>query len=76
MNRHVDDAGRALLAIRVASASDTPHTEVLAWIDTAFDGYLASPVGLIKELELESPAQAEGSCRRIARNAGNLLLFR
>jgi clan AA aspartic protease len=60
MNGYVDDAGRALLPVRMANARETPPTEVLAWIDTAFDGHLVLPVGLIKELELESLAQTEG----------------
>jgi hypothetical protein len=40
MKGQVDDAGRALLAIQIANARDMPHTELLAWIDTAFDGHL------------------------------------
>jgi clan AA aspartic protease len=60
MKGYVDDAGRALLTIRIANARDTPHTEVLVWIDTAFDGHLVLPVALIKDLELESLAQTEG----------------
>ncbi len=60
MNGYVDNAGRALLSIQIANARDTPLIEVLAWIDTAFDGHLVLPSGLIKELELESLAQAEG----------------
>ncbi|MEZ6034873.1 MAG: hypothetical protein R3C17_17415 [Planctomycetaceae bacterium] len=44
MNGHVDDYDRALLPIRIANARDTPYSEVLAWIDTAFDGHLVLPV--------------------------------
>ena len=33
---------------------------MLVWIDTAFDGHLVLPWEMIKELELEPLAQAEG----------------
>ena len=46
----------ALLSIRNANARDTPHIEVLARIDTAFDGHLVLPVRLIKEPKLETLA--------------------
>jgi predicted aspartyl protease len=60
MKGHVDDCGRALLAVRISNARDALQTEVVVWIDTAFDGHLVLPVGLIRELELDSLAQTEG----------------
>ena len=48
--------GKELLWIQIANARDTPQIEVLARIDTAFDGHLVLPVRLIKEPKLESLA--------------------
>jgi len=60
MNGHVDEAGRALVAIHIANSQGALYTQVLVWIDTAFDGHLVLPSEMIKELELEPFAQAKG----------------
>ena len=60
MNGHVDESGRALLSIPIANARESSHVQVLAWIDTAFDGHLVLPLRMIAELQLESLAQTEG----------------
>jgi hypothetical protein len=55
----VDDRNRALLPIRVASSLQTESTEILAWIDTAFDGHLVFSKELIKKLQLDSLVETE-----------------
>ncbi len=55
----VDERGRALLDVRVSGKLSGEYTAVTAWIDTAFDGHLVLSMELIKELELDSLAQAE-----------------
>ncbi len=40
MNGFVDDRDRTLVSIRVASDLNAEMKEVVAWIDTAFDGHL------------------------------------
>lgn len=41
MNGFVDDGLRALLRVPVAASRDGARTDVVAWIDTAFNGGLA-----------------------------------
>ena len=60
MNGHVDESGRTLLSIQIAKARESSPVQVLAWIDTAFDGHLVLPLRMIAELQLESLAQTEG----------------
>lgn len=56
---HVDDQLRALVPISVAAnASDEP-TEILAWVDTAFNGSLVIPRAKIQELGLVQESSAE-----------------
>jgi len=55
----VDDRNRALLPIRVASSLQTECTEILAWIDIAFDGHLVFSKELIKKLHLDSLVETE-----------------
>ena len=40
MKGFVDERDRALIPIRVANKLRADMTEVVAWIDTAFDGHL------------------------------------
>ena len=49
----------ALLPIRVASQLSGEMTEVLGWIDTAFDGHLVFSRELINQLSLESLVETE-----------------
>jgi len=55
----VDDRNRALIAIRVANKLKAELSEVLAWIDTAFDGHLVLSKDLISKLELDSLVETE-----------------
>ena len=52
MNGFVDDQLRALLPVPVSASLDGNRTEILAWIDTAFNGGLAIPRKLAADLEL------------------------
>lgn len=52
MKGFVDDQLRALLPVPVSASLDGNRTEILAWIDTAFNGGLAIPRKLAAELEL------------------------
>ncbi|MEM7315270.1 MAG: hypothetical protein AAF497_19190 [Planctomycetota bacterium] len=59
MKGFVDDNLRALVQIRVFGPNATEATELLAWIDTAFNGSLVLPKQKVKELgEMESTAEA------------------
>ena len=55
----MDDRNRALIPIRVANGLKAEPTEVLVWIDTAFDGYLVFSKVLIDKLELDSLVETE-----------------
>lgn len=59
MNGFVDDPNRALIPIRVVNSLKADPTEVVVWIDTAFDGHLVFPKELISKLELESLVETE-----------------
>jgi clan AA aspartic protease len=55
----VDDRDRALIPIRVASRLRGELTEVVAWVDTAFDGHLVFSRELIDSLKLEALVETE-----------------
>ena len=57
--RHVDERNRALITVSVNSKADGQYEDVLAWIDTAFDGHLVFSTGLIEQLGLESLVETE-----------------
>lgn len=59
MNGFVDDRHRALIPISVASGIRVASMEVVAWIDTAFDGHLVFSRPLINSLNLESLVETE-----------------
>jgi clan AA aspartic protease len=59
MKGFVDDRNRALIPIQVASGLNAEIAEVLAWIDTAFDGHLVFSKALISKLELDSLVETE-----------------
>lgn len=59
MKGFVDERDRALIPIRVANKLRSDMTEVVAWIDTAFDGHLVFSRELIKSLKLESLVETE-----------------
>jgi clan AA aspartic protease len=55
----VDEQLRALLRVPVSASRDGPRTEILAWIDTAFNGGLAIPRAPIAALGLTQESSAE-----------------
>ena len=52
MNGSVDDQLRALLRVPVSASRDGERTDLVAWIDTAFNGGLARPWKQVAELGL------------------------
>jgi len=67
VNGFVDDKLRALLRVPVSASRDGDRSDILAWIDTAFNGGLVVPRKQIAELGFvkESTAEAilaDGSC--------------
>ena len=59
MNGFVDDQLRALLGVPVSPSRDGERTELVAWIDTAFNGGLAIPRKQVAELGLVKESSAE-----------------
>jgi len=59
VNGFVDDQLRALLPVPVSASRDGNRTEILAWIDTAFNGGLAIPRNLVVELGLAEVSYVE-----------------
>lgn len=55
----VDDQLRALLRVPVSALRDGVRTELLVWIDTAFNGGLAIPRTRVAELVLSKQSSAE-----------------
>jgi predicted aspartyl protease len=55
----VDDKLRALLRVPVAASRDGNRTEIVVWIDTAFNGGLTIPRKQISELGLVKESSAE-----------------
>jgi clan AA aspartic protease len=60
MKGHVDDEMRALAPVKVGIRGSDPETEILAWVDTAFNGSLVLPRDIITRagLQVESTAEA------------------
>ena len=59
MNGFVDDQLRALLPVQVSPSHEGNRTEILAWIDTAFNGGLALPRNLVADLGLVEVSYVE-----------------
>ena len=59
MKGFVDERDRALIPIRVANGLRSETSEVIAWIDTAFDGHLVFSRELISRLKLEALVETE-----------------
>ena len=59
MKGFVDERDQALIPIRVANKLRSVPTEVIAWIDTAFDGHLVFSRELINGLKLEALVETE-----------------
>lgn len=55
----VDDQLRALVPIRISQRHDGNSKEILAWVDTAFNGTLVIPKSQIDELQLVVESSAE-----------------
>lgn len=60
MKGSVDDKLRALLPVPVSASRDGNRTDMIAWIDTAFNGGLVIPRKQIAELGLLKESSAEG----------------
>lgn len=59
MNGFVDDQLRALLPVQVSASLDGNRTEIVAWIDTAFNGGLALPRNRVADLGLVEVSYVE-----------------
>lgn len=59
MTGFVDDQLRALVPVSVSAAREGNRTEILAWIDTAFNGGLAIPRSLAVSLGLAEVSYVE-----------------
>lgn len=59
MNGFVDDQLRAMIRIPVSASREGPRSEVIAWIDTAFNGGLVVPRTQIAQLALVKESSAE-----------------
>ena len=55
----VDDELRALVRVLVAASRNGPRHEVVAWVDTAFNGGLTIPKALIDNLGLPQESSIE-----------------
>jgi clan AA aspartic protease len=56
---HVDDQLRALVRVLVGAFRDGPRQEVVAWVDTAFNGGLTIPRPLVASLGLPQESSVE-----------------
>lgn len=59
MNGFVDLQLRALLRVPVSASRDGPRKDLVAWIDTAFNGGLTIPREHVAALGLEKQSSAE-----------------
>ena len=59
MNGSVDDQLRALLRVPVSASREGGRTDLVVWIDTAFNGGLAIPRKQVAELGLVKESSAE-----------------
>ena len=51
MRGEVDEAGRELLTLSVRPSSAGQASDLVVWVDTAFDGELVAPLDAIREME-------------------------
>ena len=61
MRGEVDEAGRALLTLRVRPVSASDPVELLVWVDTALDGELVIPFDAIHDMELPQSAAVQAT---------------
>lgn len=59
MKGFVDDKLRALIRVPISASCDGKRTDVVAWIDTAFNGGLVIPRTQVVELGLTKESSAE-----------------
>jgi clan AA aspartic protease len=59
MHGLVEDGLRGLLRVPVSASRDAKRTELVAWVDTAFNGGLAIPRQQVAELGLVKESSAE-----------------
>lgn len=59
MNGRVDEQLRALVPIQVSATQTDETDEIIAWIDTAFNGSLVIPTARIDQLGLAQESSAE-----------------
>jgi predicted aspartyl protease len=59
VNGYVDDQLRALIRVPVSASRDEQRTDLVAWIDTAFNGGLAIPRQQVADLGLVKQSSAE-----------------
>ena len=52
MKGHVDNSGRAIVAVSVQSSTEAVAREIQAWVDTGFNGDLVLPQQQIDDLAL------------------------
>jgi clan AA aspartic protease len=58
---HVDEFGRALIALPVKASVEAAAVVINVWIDTAFDGDLVIPTSVIKKLGLTQSAAIQAT---------------
>jgi predicted aspartyl protease len=56
---HVDDQLRALVRVPVGASRDGPRQEIVAWVDTAFNGGLTVPRAVVTALGLPQESSVE-----------------
>lgn len=56
---YVDDQLRALVRVPAGASRDGPRQEIVAWVDTAFNGGLTIPRGLVAGLGLVQESSVE-----------------
>ena len=60
MNGHVDNDGRALLTLAIRPSEEAVPSEIVAWIDTGFNGDLVLPQQRIDDLALPQSGTVMG----------------
>lgn len=64
MKGKVDEFGRALVRLKLRSGNNEAKSEILAWVDTAFNGELVMPAKMIEEAGLEQSGGVRATLAR------------